>query len=133
MPLEVLSCEISCEGGANQPSYKALQNWPLVLHKTLVCSAETGPEETELKWSNQTREKLDLFYSMVRKFCFQDISRAFLEYFSIPRKTFPFYEIGQNFGNWNSQPFSTIFPGRGPIVTSESSWYGPHTKVDHTM
>ena len=33
------------------------------------------------------------------------ISRIFLEYFHAPRKTFPYYGIGQNYGNWIFQPF----------------------------
>ena len=30
------------------------------------------------------------------------------ENISIPRKTFPYYGIGQNYGNWIFQPFSAI-------------------------
>ena len=61
--------------------------------------------------------------TMCRKFrwtCFQYTGKTgplphvlFPEYFqsiSIPRKTFPFYGIGQSYGNWIFQPFSTIFP-----------------------
>ena len=59
--------------------------------------------------------------STVWKFCFQNILEYFLNYISIPRNTFPYYGIGQNYANWFSNVFLQYFQklflyyGRGPI------------------
>ena len=51
-------------------------------------------------------EKLDPFYSVGVLFpeYFQSISRMF---------PFPYYGIGQNYGNWIFRPSFTIFPKSG--------------------
>ena len=48
-------------------------------------------------------QKLDLFHST--DVLFAEYSHSI----SIPRNTFPYYGIGQNYGNWIFQPFSSIF------------------------
>ena len=48
------------------------------------------------------------------------VPRFYIQSISITRKTFPYYGNGQNYGNWISQPFSTIFQcyGRGSFSSA---------------